>query len=77
MSHIPIEMPKISDKMTDMEILRVGLIAELDAINLYEQLAATANDEKTHVGEFLEMLLRMDSEQIDELENGKKEVDEL
>jgi len=49
----------------DKEILRVGVIAELDAINLYEQMAAMtenkdikkvlldiAREEKEHVGEF-------------------------
>lgn len=52
------------------------LTAELDAINLYEQMAAmTGNDnikkilldiareEKTHVGEFQALLLREDREQ--------------
>jgi rubrerythrin len=76
-------------KDTDKEILRVGIIAELDAINLYEQLAQTTKDEeikkilldiakeeKTHVGEFLELLLKRDKEQVSELENGKKEVEE-
>jgi len=70
-------------KDTDKEILRVGIIAELDAINLYEQLAQTTKDEeikkilldiakeeKTHVGEFLELLLKRDKEQVSELENG-------
>jgi len=76
-------------KDTDKEILRVGIIAELDAINLYEQLAQATKDEKikkilldiakeekTHVGEFLELLLKRDEEQVSELENGKKEVEE-
>ncbi|OYT47323.1 rubrerythrin, partial [Candidatus Bathyarchaeota archaeon ex4484_231] len=58
--------------------------------NLYEQLAATTNDEKikkvlseiareekTHVGEFLTVLLEKDSEQVKELEKGKEEVNEL
>jgi rubrerythrin len=76
-------------KDTDKEILRVGIIAELDAINLYEQLAQATKDEKikkilldiakeekTHVGEFLELLLKRDKEQVSELKNGKKEVEE-
>ena len=74
----------------DREILRAGIIAELDAINLYKQLAAGAGDkkvkkilleiareEKTHVGEFQTLLLKMDREQEKELEEGKKEVEEL
>jgi rubrerythrin len=62
----------------------------LDAINLYEQMAALAKDEdikkilldvageeKTHVGEFQALLLRADEEQVKELEEGREEVEEL
>ena len=76
--------------LLDKEILRAGIIAELDAINLYEQMAAMtgnenikkvlveiAKEEKTHVGEFQALLLREDKEQVRELEEGKKEVEEL
>ena len=88
LSKIPQE--KVEEREKDKEVLRVGLIAELDAINLYEQLAsATSNEkikkvlldiareEKTHVGEFLTLLLEMDEEQVKELEKGKAEVQEL
>jgi len=74
----------------DKEILRVGIIAELDAVSLYEQLAAMtpdenvkkvlmdiAKEEKTHVGEFLALLLRRDKEQRKEMEEGREEVREL
>lgn len=87
MSQIPIDLEKVDKKMTDAEILRVGIIAELDAVNLYEQLAAKAQDknvrailldiakeEKTHVGEFQRMLLNRDKQQVEELEKGKEEV---
>jgi rubrerythrin len=73
-----------------MEILRVGIIAELDAVNLYEQLAAAtenedlkkvlleiAKEEKTHVGEFQALLLKVDKQQLEELKKGAKEVEEL
>jgi rubrerythrin len=86
------KIPSLNEKFgkdIDKEILRVGIIAELDAINLYEQLAqATENkeiknilldiakEEKTHVGEFQALLLKIDKEQASELENGKKEVEE-
>jgi rubrerythrin len=86
------KIPSLNEKFgkdTDKEILRVGMIAELDAISLYEQLAqATENkeikkilldiakEEKTHVGEFQALLLKIDKEQASELENGKKEVEE-
>jgi rubrerythrin len=87
MSKIPIELDKIKKEDLDMEILRTGIIAELDAINLYEQMAAWAHDsnikkmlldiakeEKTHVGEFQTLLLNRDKQQFNELEAGKKEV---
>lgn len=90
LSKIPIDLSKIKDKDINKEILRAGMIAELDAINLYEQLAALTTDknirtilldiakeEKTHVGEFQALLLKIDKEQAEELEEGRKEVEEL
>lgn len=90
LSKIPINLEKISKENLDKEILRVGIIAELDAINLYEQMAAITEDaeikrilldiakeEKTHVGEFQALLLMKDKQQEKELEEGKKEVEEL
>jgi len=90
LSTIPINLAKISKENLDREILRVGMIAELDAVSLYEQLAAATTDakikkvfldiakeEKTHVGEFETLLLRLDREQVKENEKGKKEVEEL
>lgn len=89
MSNIPLDLSKVDKKNIDCEILRVGIIAELDAINLYEQMSALAHDkniksmlldiakeEKTHVGEFQALLLNRDKEQVKEMEKGKKEVDE-
>jgi len=90
LSQIPINLGKMKKEDLDREILRVGVIAELDAVNLYEQLAAMtenenikkilldiAKEEKTHVGEFQALLLRIDEEQVREMEKGKKEVEEL
>ena len=90
LSQIPINLEKATKDDLDKEILRAGIIAELDAINLYEQMAAMtgnenirkilldiAKEEKTHVGEFQAMLLMEDAEQREELEEGKKEVEEL
>ena len=90
LSKIPINLERITKENLDKEILRAGIIAELDAINLYEQMAAMAEnenikrilldiakEEKTHVGEFQALLLINDKEQEKELEEGKKEVDEL
>lgn len=90
LSKLPINLEKIKKEDLDKEILRVGIIAELDAVSLYEQLAAmtenedirkvlldVAREEKTHVGEFQTLLLKEDKEQVKELEEGKKEVEEL
>lgn len=90
LSQIPIKLEKVSKKFVDREILRVAVIAELDAINLYEQLAAAtqnanikkilldvAKEEKTHVGEFQTLLLREDKEQVEEMKEGKEEVEEI
>lgn len=90
MSQLPIDLKNINKKDLDREILRAGLIAEFDAINLYEQMAAMtasenlkkvlmdiAKEEKTHVGEFQALLLREDKEQVDELQHGSKEVGEM
>jgi rubrerythrin len=89
MSEIPIDLSKVSKENIDREILRTGIIAELDAINLYEQMAAAtdnedikeiimdiAKEEKTHVGEFQTLLLRLDKQQVEELEAGREEVEE-
>ena len=89
LSNIPLNLDKVSKENIDREILRAGIIAELDAINLYEQMAAMAQDgdikkilldiakeEKTHMGEFQALLLGRDKEQVKELEEGKKEVEE-
>jgi rubrerythrin len=90
MSQIPISLSKVKQADVDKEILRAAIIAELDAISMYEQLANmtdnahirmvlldVAKEEKTHVGEFQEMLLRLDSQQKEELAHGSEEVEEL
>ncbi len=73
-----------------VQALRYAIIAELDAINLYTQFAEAsisesvrkvffdiAKEEKTHVGEFLELLTRLDPQQAREMEEGRKEIREL
>ena len=90
LSAIPINLERVAKQDLDKEILRAGIVAELDAINLYEQMAAMtenrnikqilldiAKEEKTHVGEFQALLLEEDKEQEKELEEGRKEVDEM
>jgi rubrerythrin len=90
LSKIPINLERIANADLDNEILRAAIIAELDAVNLYEQMAALtqnksiktilldiAKEEKTHVGEFQALLLITDKQQEKELAEGKKEVEEL
>jgi rubrerythrin len=88
----PIEIPS-GKKLSHEELvqaIRLSIIAELDAINLYLQLSSATDDplakkvfediareEKTHVGEFLTLLEKLDPEQVKELEKGKKEIKEL
>jgi rubrerythrin len=72
----------------DMQILRLSIIAELDASNLYEKLAALASDtrvretlldisqeEKVHVGEFESLLSEVDPEYDESIEEGEDEVE--
>ncbi|MBP1910361.1 ferritin family protein [Methanolobus bombayensis] len=88
-SKVPINVSKLKKEEIDKEILRAALMAELDAINLYEQMAGmtdnkevssvlldVAKEEKTHIGEFQTLLLEIDQEQVEEMEAGREEVEE-
>ena len=93
LSKIPFDIEKLKDlakEEPDVELVRIGIIAELDAINLYEQLASLAKDElvrkvfldivkeeKEHFGEFMELLRNLDVEIEDAMEEGKEEVQEM
>lgn len=92
MSKNPLDLPKDRKFTIDelVEALRISIIAELDAVNLYLQFARACDDErvrrvfedvakeeKTHVGEFLSLLKRLDVEQASQLEAGEREVEEL
>ncbi len=72
------------------EAIRLAIIGELDAINLYLQLAKAVDDEgvkkvlediayeeKVHVGELMEVLKRVDKEQVKAIKKGVEEVKEL
>ena len=74
----------------DLEAARLAVVAEIDAINLYEQLASrvkdetlrrvlldVAEEEKVHLGEFMEVVKRLDSTQAGRLEEGAREVASL
>jgi len=89
MSQVPTSnLEKLERSDLGNEILRAGMIAESDAINLYEQMSAMTSDsnikkilssitkeEKTHFGEFQTLLLKRDVEQMNELERAKKEIE--
>lgn len=93
LSNIPFDMEKLrklGKEQMDVELVRIGIIAELDAINLYEQLASLAKDElvkrmlldiareeKEHFGEFLELLRNLDTEIEKAMEEGSEEVGEM
>lgn len=90
LSQMPFDLGRMKSGEVDKEVVRLAIIGELDTINLYEQLAAmtgnellkkvfldVAGEEKTHVGEFQTMLLRLDEEQVKELDAGRKEVEEM
>ena len=89
LSKIPVDLQKVSEEDIDKEILRAAIIAELDAVNIYEQMASltknkdikavlldVAKEEKTHVGEFQALLLKLDPQQKKELEEGARELEE-
>ena len=80
LANIPFDLSKIREEDIDKELMRAAIIAELDAINLYEQMANltknedlkvilldVAKEEKTHVGEFQALLLRLDKQQVEEM----------
>ena len=87
LSQNPLKCRRINVQPQDIEFLRLALISELDAINLYEQMANVvqnpsvkkvllhiAKEEKTHVGELQTLVLTLDSEQNEEMVEGRKEV---
>jgi len=87
---LEIDSRKKLDKEGVAQAIRLAIIGELDAINLYLQLAQAiedqsikrvlqdiAEEEKIHVGELLEILKRIDEEQAKALEKGAREVSEI
>ena len=92
MSKNPLDVPRDRKFTADelIEALRLSIIAELDAVNMYLQFARACSDEKvkkvfediareekTHVGEFLALLKNLDVEQASQLRVGEREVKEL
>ena len=90
LSTIPLDLSNMSGEDLEKQLLRIGLIAELEEINLYERLAALSKDEKIkktfqkiakeekeHVGEFETLLLRTDKDQLQGLGEGTKTVEAM
>lgn len=79
-----------SGPLKDMQILRTAIIAEYDAANLYEQMAAQAadenittvlqdiaNEEKQHIGEFEFLLEHVDPMHETSENEGEEEAMEI
>jgi rubrerythrin len=75
---------------TDSQLLRKGMVEELKAINLYEKIAAEAQDsrvremfldiaqeERVHAHEFEELLERLDMNWEVAEEDAEEEVEDL
>lgn len=90
LSTTPIDPSKIDPANADKEMLRISIISELDAINLYEQFADVTDDpkikevmldiskeEKVHMIEFETLLKGIDKEFEEVVPEGEKEVSDL
>lgn len=75
LSEIPIDLERVKQGDINKETLRAAIIAELDAINLYEEMANLtdnenlktvlldiAREEKVHVAMFQTVLMEVDEE---------------
>jgi rubrerythrin len=76
-SEVPIELKNISEEDIDKELMRVAIMAEFDAINMYEQMANLtdnenlktilldiAKEEKVHAAMFQTVLMEVDHEYL-------------
>ena len=76
------------DNKTDDELLRMAIVAEQDAIVLYQLMARrvknkkvkevlldVAREEKVHIGEFKGLLELLDKEEIPSEKEGKREIE--
>lgn len=79
----------LNDK-TDDELLRMAIVAEQDAIVLYQLMARKvknkkvrdilldiAKEEKVHIGEFKGLLEMLDNEEIPAEKEGKQEIGDI
>lgn len=83
-------VPRKMSKSELIRAIRLNVAAEEEAVHLYmahaeatddplakKVLIDIANEERIHVGEFLELLRRLDPEEEHLLEEGREEVEEL
>lgn len=76
------------DNKTDDELLRMAIVAEQDAIVLYQLMARrvknkkvkevlldVAREEKVHIGEFKGLLEMLDKEEVPSEKEGKEEIE--
>ncbi|MDG6243417.1 MAG: ferritin family protein [Methanolobus sp.] len=76
-SEVPIDVEKINPEDLDKEMMRIAIMAEFDAINMYEQMANLTDDndlktilldiareEKIHVAMFDTVLMEVDNEYL-------------
>lgn len=90
LSQLPIDFKQGTPEEIDQQILRAAMIAELDAVNLYEQFATlakselakkvlldVAHEEKVHAGEFETVLEKLDPSYEEAEEEGEEEVEDM
>ena len=78
LSQIPAILEELDPENIDKEVLRVAIIAEFDAVNIYEQMAGLTKDEnlrailldiakeeKLHIAMFQSVLLEYDQEYLE------------
>ncbi len=83
-------VPRKITKDELIRAIRLNIAAEHEAVHLYmshadatedefarQVLTEIANEERVHIGEFMELLRRLDPEEATLLEEGRKEVEEL
>ncbi|MBN2488135.1 MAG: rubrerythrin [Methanosarcinaceae archaeon] len=77
LSEIPVDLDIVKKEDIDKELMRLGMIAELDAVNLYEQMASLTDDENIksvlldvtreemiHIAMFQAVLMDVDTEYL-------------
>jgi rubrerythrin len=83
-------LKELSPEQANLQMLRFAIIAELDAVNIYEQFADitndeqikkvmldVANEEKVHVGEFKKLMTEIDPDYENWENEGEEEVEEM